>query len=250
MAGWEGAGGMPIHVRDSRGGNWFWLHNAILDTYGPKLGPYGIAVYCCLCRHAGQEQHTWVGQKELAEEIGGSRAQVHRELTKLRELGLLHVEERREAHGQASNVYTLLAVAAAERPHVSVIGGHVTPRGAGSQADTTPAQGDMPINKTQLTRPMEQDGLTDLDELWKTALADLREQVTPSNFARWLVRARLLERSDGTAVVAAPDALTAKQLAGRLDALVRRALSDACGEPVAVAYVVAEAGIVAAPQRA
>ena len=100
---------MAIHVRDNRGGNWFWLHNAIIDQYGAELGAYGIAVYCCLCRHVGQDQYTWVSQKELAAEIGSSRRQVQRELTKLQELGLLTVEEQENEHGQTSNTYTLLA---------------------------------------------------------------------------------------------------------------------------------------------
>lgn len=35
---------MPIHVRDNRGGNWFWIHNAILDDFCSELGPYGFTV--------------------------------------------------------------------------------------------------------------------------------------------------------------------------------------------------------------
>jgi hypothetical protein len=58
---------MAVHVRDNRGGNWFWIHNVIVDAYGKTLGPYGLAVYMVLCRHAGQEQATWIGQKNIAE---------------------------------------------------------------------------------------------------------------------------------------------------------------------------------------
>jgi len=145
---------MAITLRDNRGGNWFWLHNAIIDLYGPELGAYGIAVYCCLCRHVGQEQFTWVSQKELAAEIGSSRRQVQRELTKLQEAGLLAVEEQQNEHGQTSNTYTLLA----------------PPRATQTRGDATPAhaprQAGAPLqlrNKTQRTRTpaAEQDGLHD-----------------------------------------------------------------------------------------
>ncbi len=44
---------MAIIVRDHRGGNWFWMHNAIITEYGPQLGAYGIAIYAALCCHAG-----------------------------------------------------------------------------------------------------------------------------------------------------------------------------------------------------
>lgn len=77
-----------------------------------------------------------------------------------------------------------------------------------------------------------------LTTIWETALADLREQILPTNFARWLSRARLLGRAAGEAVVGVPDRVSAEQLARRFDALVRQALSDACGEPVTVRYEV------------
>ena len=143
---------MAITIRDNRGGNWFWLHNAIIDQYGAELGSYGIAVYVCLCRHVGQEQFTWVSQKELAAEIGSSRRQVQRELTKLQDLGLLAVDEQQNEHGQTSNTYTLLAPPRAAQT-----------RGSAAQAHP-PRQEGAPLqlrNKTQRTRnpAPEQDGL-------------------------------------------------------------------------------------------
>ena len=75
-----------------------------------------------------------------------------------------------------------------------------------------------------------------LGELWSRTLADLREQILPTNFSRWLARTRLLSRAPGQAVVGVPDQVCAEQLARRLDPLVRRALSEACGEALTVTY--------------
>jgi chromosomal replication initiation ATPase DnaA len=96
------------------------------------------------------------------------------------------------------------------------------------------------MNKTHGTKPMEQDVATDLEKLWHTTLADLAEQMVPTNFTRWLARTSLLGHEAGVAVVGVPDRASAEQLARRFDPLVRRALADACGEAVAVRYEVVD----------
>ncbi len=78
------------------------------------------------------------------------------------------------------------------------------------------------------------------EKVWSAVLDDLTEQIVPANFTRWLARTSLLSRTDGTAVVGVPDQASADQLAKRFDPLVRRALSDACGEAVTVQYQVVE----------
>jgi chromosomal replication initiation ATPase DnaA len=87
---------------------------------------------------------------------------------------------------------------------------------------------------------MEQDVATDLEKLWHTTLADLAEQMVPTNYQRWLARTSLLSQAAGVAVVGVPDQVSAEQLARRFDPLVRRALADACGETVTVQYQVME----------
>lgn len=74
--------------------------------------------------------------------------------------------------------------------------------------------------------------------VWHATLDDLREQMVPANFSRWLARTRLVSRQGGEAVVGVPDQVSADQLARRFDPLVRRALTDACGEAVTVRYEV------------
>ncbi len=235
---------MPIHVRDNRGGNWFWIHNAILDHFCSELGPYGFTVYATLCRYAGQDQCTWVAQKAIATTTGISKRQVERELQKLKTLGLLEIDERHDEHGQVSNIYTLLAspLASETPPLVSLTRGGVSQSVPLVSETSPPRQADEPIrNKTQLTRLMEQEGGAHaLQNLWQIVLADLAEQMVPSNFRRWLARTCLLSQDAGAAVVGVPDQVSADQLARRLDPLVRRALAEACGEAVAVQYRVIE----------
>jgi hypothetical protein len=142
---------VAIHVRDNRGGNWSWFHNAVLDCHGPELGPFGIAVYMVLCRHASNtEQATWVGQRTIAEGIGCSKRQVQREVDKLTGLGLIAVQEYDDEHGQRSNIYTLLSP-----PIDSQSRGDDQQSPAPSQAVVTPGLPVTPINKTRSTRPMD-----------------------------------------------------------------------------------------------
>ena len=227
---------MSFQVRDNRGGNWWWAHNAIFDVYGKDLGPYGIAVYCCLCRHVGQDQHTWIAQRNLAEEIGASRTQVNRTVSKLRDMGLIAVDERQDEHGRATSIYTLAAL-----PCTPTVQGSADVNRAGvPDGQGVSLQSTAMMNKTHGTRPMEQDVVTDLKKLWQTTLTDLQEQMVPTNFTRWVARTSLLSHEAGTAVVGVPDQISAEQLAKRFDPLVRRALADACGESVTVQYQVVE----------
>lgn len=99
---------MPITVRDRRGGHWAWFHHSVIDDYGAAIGPYGIAVYVCLCRHADREESTFVGQRTIATEIGAGRTSVNQAVAKLRELGLIEVEDRVDEHGRTTSTYTLL----------------------------------------------------------------------------------------------------------------------------------------------
>jgi hypothetical protein len=251
---------VPIQVRDNRGGNWFWLHNAVVDMHGAQLGPYAGWIYVALCRHSNMEQTAWVSHRKMAEETGISDRKLRDELKRLEVLGLITIEQRLDDRGQQTNVYTLL----------DPLVGPATPLARGAtplaQQASPPGIGDQPprhdtptMNKTQLTRLTEQEeaaptnlfsparvstnggagaGDSVLFKVWQSVLADLQEQMVPTNFTRWLARTSLLGQEAGTAVVGVPDQVSADQLAKRFDPLVRRALADACGEAVAVRYEV------------
>ncbi len=234
---------MAIHVRDNRGGNWFWLHNAIVDARGAELGPYAGWIYVVLCRHADGEQMAWVSHRRMAEETGISDRKLRDELRRLEVLGLISIEQRLDERGQQTNLYTLLDPLASNTrgvaPHATPSAPPATSPGATDQA---PWHGAPPMKKTQLTRPMEQESVAPLQQVWDTVLGDLKEQIVAANYERWLVRTQLIARVDGRAVVGVPDQICADQLARRFDPLLRRALADACGEPVAVEYQIAADG--------
>jgi DNA-binding transcriptional ArsR family regulator len=89
---------MRWEVRDLRDGSWFWVHDRILDEFGPVLGPYGLSVYAALARFADRGQMAHPAQVTIAERVGISRAQVSRELAKLEALGLVRRERRDRYH--------------------------------------------------------------------------------------------------------------------------------------------------------
>lgn len=137
---------MAIVVRDRRGGHWSWFHHAVIDDYGAALGPYGIAVYICLCRHADREECTFVGQRTIATEIGAGRTSVNQAVAKLRELGLIEVEDRTDEGGRTTSTYTLL------EPPLFTERTRVTPQSEQPKSATrTPNQF---MNKIHGTRPI------------------------------------------------------------------------------------------------
>jgi hypothetical protein len=253
---------VPIQVRDNRGGNWFWLHNAIVDVHGAQLGPYAGWIYVALCRHSNMEQTAWVSHRKMAEETGISDRKLRDELKRLEVLGLITIEQRLDDRGQQTNVYTLLdplvGPATPLARDATPLAQRTSPPGT---ADQPPWHDTPTMKKTQLTRLTEQEeaaptnlfsparvstngsavaGDSTLFQVWQAVLADLREQIVPTNYQRWLSRTSLLSHEAGAAVVGVPDQVSADQLARRFDPLVRRALADACGEAVTVQYRVVE----------
>lgn len=247
---------MPIHVRDNRGGNWWWAHNALFDSYGAQLGAYPLLVYFCLCRHAGREQSTWVGQKVLQQQTGTSESTIRRALKTLQDAELIAIHEQVDERGRMTNIYELLAVQLADTPPVPKNGGGVSGNGGPVPTErslqfmkkTHGTRGSTPRKKEEgghedevaVNGAVHTNGhVADVPlDLWQTVLADLREQMVPTNYQRWLARTDLVQCADGLAVVSVPDQVSADQLTRRFDPLVRRALADACGEQVAVRYEV------------
>ena len=58
-----------IKVRDLRNGDWYWINKVLLDEYGEKLKPIGIAIYNCLAAHANQEGFCFPSHKHIANKI-------------------------------------------------------------------------------------------------------------------------------------------------------------------------------------
>lgn len=96
---------------DHTAGGWLWADRALLDQYGPVVGPYGIAVYVALARYAGaKSQACWPSVGTLAEATGMSVRQVQNSLRVLETEGLVEVQQQIGA----ASVYTLCQVVPAE----------------------------------------------------------------------------------------------------------------------------------------
>jgi len=84
-----------VQVRSHRRAQWFWLDNAIIDTYGQALGPIGIALYVGLCRYASSTTgQCWPSLVRLSQQLGITHLTARRYLEKLVTLGLIAVEPR------------------------------------------------------------------------------------------------------------------------------------------------------------
>jgi hypothetical protein len=98
-----------IEVRDRRKAKRFVIDNAIIDIYGPLVGPYGLAIYMALCRHAnGNTQQAFPRIKTLVAETGMSERKAHDVIQHLCQVGLIR-HESGKAEG-ARNVYHILEV--------------------------------------------------------------------------------------------------------------------------------------------
>lgn len=97
-----------MKIEDNREGGFFWADNEIIDKYGAELGPFGIAVYMALSRHANRNR-CFPSFGGIAKRIGASRPTVVKAIKKLEELGLISVERGRqtESGDWDSNVYIL-----------------------------------------------------------------------------------------------------------------------------------------------
>ncbi len=95
---------IQIRIKDKRGGR-FIIDDVVLNGYGEALGPYGIAVYITLCRHANmQSQQCWPSQQTIAKKTGMSVRQVKNMVDRCENLGLI---TREIAEGKYT-IYTLL----------------------------------------------------------------------------------------------------------------------------------------------
>ena len=106
-----------IKVRDLRNGDWFWISKVLLDEYGSKIKPIGIAIYNCLAEHANQEGFCFPSHKLIADKIGSSVSSVQRGIRQMIKLGLINKKRRK-----FSNVYYLLKVDRSDRPNSKQIG--------------------------------------------------------------------------------------------------------------------------------
>ncbi len=100
-----------IKVRDLRNGDWYWINKVLLDEYGERLKPIGIAIYNCLAAHANQEGFCFPSHKHIANKIGASISSVQRSIRQLIKLGII-----RKSRQRYHNLYYLLKLDRSYRP--------------------------------------------------------------------------------------------------------------------------------------
>lgn len=99
-------------LSDGRSKGFFWIEDALFDVHAPKIGVYGVAVYCLLARMSNSEKVCWPSYSYIAKQLKISRRTAMRVVSELIALGLLKVETKQSltpdgkiAHD--SNRYTL-----------------------------------------------------------------------------------------------------------------------------------------------
>ncbi|MGA3105296.1 MAG: helix-turn-helix domain-containing protein [Terriglobales bacterium] len=108
----------PFIVRDQKEPGWFHIDNEIIDNYGPRVGPYALAVYTVLCRKCERstQEVPNLSQRDIAVRIGISQAAVGTSLGKLEAVGLIHrVTPDHPAPGMISRIFLLRVKALTER---------------------------------------------------------------------------------------------------------------------------------------
>lgn len=136
-----------IQIRDRRGGNRYFIDNALLKGgWGKKdkLGPYGIAIYNALCMFANADNQTaWPSYQTLAELTGMSRRQAILMMDKLIAYNIVNKISNYHENGQTSNIYELL------RPDVW--------RSVPYEPQSPPSEQDAPPPVNVVHPPSEQD---------------------------------------------------------------------------------------------
>ncbi len=151
-----------IKVRDLRNGDWYWINKVLLDEYGEKLKPIGIAIYNCLAAHANQEGFCFPSHKHIAKKIGASISSVQRGIRELIKLNLV-----RKGRQRYHNLYYLLKLDRSYRPTSNKLGqsdqyiGHADR--SDQSAGTTNKNKEKDLNKKNYAR--DQKTVDNLEEM-------------------------------------------------------------------------------------
>ena len=127
----------PDILVDARRQGWFWMEDAVIDTYGRALGAIGLAVYAYLARRSDPRGVSFPSYGTIARDLNLGRRTVIKYIHRLEELGLI-VVHRRNGQGRASNVYQLVNVRGREPDPVPPVSG-ANPPEAGKVIEPEPA---------------------------------------------------------------------------------------------------------------
>jgi DNA-binding MarR family transcriptional regulator len=217
-----------ILIRDKRDAHWFWLDNEILDAYGSRIKPQGIALYCALARHAGNKsQECWPSIATLARETGMSARSVQNYIKTLQSEGLISVEPGEHENGTSSpNVYTLLSLKKQEVSEKPIVredaGGAPSNERKVQEVHREVAGGAIEPN---LSEP-------DMGAIWDSVLSEIALQTTQENYSRWFVGSRLVDLDPdwpNRLTVQCHDAYSVDGLSSRWAGVIARTLRKVTG---------------------
>lgn len=98
-------------ITDQRERGWLWIHNIVIDHYGPVIGVHAIAVYAKIALHASKAQRmAFPSYQTIAQTFGISRRTAIIAVKRLEVVGLIKREQRKKSGNveYMSNLYTIL----------------------------------------------------------------------------------------------------------------------------------------------
>ena len=102
---------MTPTFHDAREPGWFWMEDAIIDRFGPRLGAIGVAIYAYLARRANREGVSFPSYQTIARQLKLSRRTVITYMQMLEEQQLIVACARRSGGGGcAANAYRLVSL--------------------------------------------------------------------------------------------------------------------------------------------
>ncbi len=121
---------------DARQQGWFWMEDAVIDTYGRSLGAIGVAIYAYLARRADANGVSFPSYGTIARDLNLGRRTVINHIAQLEKLGLIIVHRRR-GQGRATNVYQLVNLRGREPDPAPPVAG-AAPPAAGEAREPEP----------------------------------------------------------------------------------------------------------------
>jgi hypothetical protein len=157
--------GMATELRDERERGWFHIDNAVIDEYLPRIGVPAFSVYACIVRHADRHGVAFPSYTKLQQLLGTGRAQIASAIKKIVEAGLVWIESGK----RGQNIYHIVTVTTSAVAELVSNRNEFRSETAQSpdqfRRETSTGSAEKPKlvpernpNKTQLTRPKEQEG--------------------------------------------------------------------------------------------
>ena len=97
-----------FHVRSKRKQGWFWVDNAIIDTFSPIIGYAALSVYMVLCRRAdNSDQSCYPSISGISRDLKMGRDKIIESLEILQKESLIRCDKAGKSSGVTNTYYIL-----------------------------------------------------------------------------------------------------------------------------------------------